>query len=127
MTPGACLHCGSRRRWRLLHRDRTLGCWRCWRCVGPPPEGSRVDVCNAIQGEARVAFDLTAEEVSEQSFARDLALYGVPVAMEERPLPCACRICREAESLGSARPVAAMAVANPGFRPQKRPADAARS
>src|SRR5947209_1441120 len=92
VTPGAC-RCGSRRRWRLLSPDGNVGCWRCLRCADRPPAGARVDIANAIRGEARALFAVPAVLLTDEMFALDLARHGAPLAMDAKPLPCRCRVC----------------------------------
>jgi hypothetical protein len=84
VQPAACLACGSRRRWRQVYDDGAIGVWRCWRCC-ELPAGSRVDIANAIHGEARAILCVPVAELTDATFARDLAVFGAPIAMDRRP------------------------------------------
>jgi hypothetical protein len=93
VTPsGACLRCRSTRRWRLLQPDGEVGCWTCWRC-SPPRHGAVVDILDLIRGGPRTLLAMPSKAVTDESFARDLAEFGAPIALALKPLPCRCRQC----------------------------------
>jgi hypothetical protein len=90
--PGACLRCGSRRRWRPLHTRTGIGCWRCFPCTPPEAALQVVDIAGWVHSEPRLSLGLITP-LTTREFVISLADYGIPVAMEWKPLPCRCRQC----------------------------------